>query len=182
MLTSERRGQVADHICRAVVSACGLHAVHSTLRGVQLLTARVVSATPGTHPTANYHYSLLYSPPLATLLHHYSLPTTLLLTTHYYSLLLTPTHSTTRLTHSPQNILLEDEDFQHLGRFYEMIFQKYGVLLPRPLPTDTTPHCKTGHPWIRCLYVNTRSSFVGFTPHFKCKGEPLAEIAIGTSS
>ena len=87
LLTSERRGQVADHICRAVVSACGLHAVHSTLRGVQLLTARVVSATPGTHRTANY--------PLLTIV--YSLLTTryyylLLTTTHYYSLLLTTTH------------------------------------------------------------------------------------------
>jgi hypothetical protein len=73
LLTSERRGQVADHSFRAVVSACGLHAVHSTLRGVQLLTARVVSATPGT-PT-----------------HYYSLPLT---PTDSYS-------PTTCLTHSP---------------------------------------------------------------------------------
>ena len=135
-----------------MVSACGLHAVHPTLRGVQLLTARVVSATPGTNPTANY--------PLLTIG---------LLITHHSPLI-------------TQNILLEAEDFQHLGRFYEMIFQKYGVLLPTPLPCEWTPHRKTGHPWIRCLTVNTRSSFVGFTPHFKCKGEPLAEIAIGTSS
>ena len=85
LLTSERRGQVADHSFRAVVSACGLHAVHSTLRGVQLLTARVVSATPGT-PT--HYYSLPLTPA-----HSYSLHQALLLTTtHYHSLLLTPTH------------------------------------------------------------------------------------------
>jgi hypothetical protein len=56
-----------------------------------------------------------------------------------------------------------------------MIFQNYGVLLPRPPDTDMTA-CNNGHPWIRCLYVNTRAPHVGFTPHFKCKGAPLAEM------